>query len=304
MAKAVSVLQEDVLRVENLKKRYGRVEALRGLSFGVPRGAFFGFFGRNGAGKTTTLDIVTGLLARDSGHVTILGEGLNVELPSEAKARLGYVAGHLQLHDWMTCTEHIEVVSKFYPTWDADRERQLLRMFRLPPDRRVGALSTGQYFGLQLVMALSRHPELLLIDEPGNLDAVVRQRLLETMIEAIADQEATVLMASHIISELEGVCDHLCIIEGGVALASGPVEELVHAARRVHYRGVRSALLDSGDVEAGLRIEQRADGVRVLLPRYTPQQAEALGRQFGAGDFDVEPLGLQELFVALTEARE
>lgn len=293
-------MPSNVLTVEALEKRYGSVEALRGLSFNVPEGAFFGLFGRNGAGKTTTLDIVTGLLARDAGRVTVLGEEMKVEPEPETKARFGYVAGHLQLYDWMTSREHIEFVSKFYPTWDSDRERQLRDMFRLPLDRRVGTLSAGQYVQIQLVLALAHHPELLIIDEPGNLDAVVRQQLMATMIRAIADQETTVIMASHIISELDGVCDHLCIIDEGVALASGPVEDLADSVRRIHLRVAGPVTADDLDAPGILSLDQSENQVRIIMADYTDDRAQSLAHQLGAEDFQVERLGLQELFVALT----
>jgi ABC-2 type transport system ATP-binding protein len=279
-------VEESALVVECLHKRYGRVEALRGLTFSVPGGAFFGLFGRNGAGKTTTLDVVTGLLARDSGRVRLLGEELRVEPEPATKARFGYVAGHLQLYDWMTCREHIDFLARFYSTWDKDREEQLLRMFHLPLHQRVKTLSRGQHVQLQLLMALSHHPELLLVDEPGNLDAVVRQRLTETLIEAIAEERTTVVMASHILSELDGVCDHLCIIDKGVALTAGPVESLVDSVRRVHYQGVKSAPPEALRVDGGFRLERRGDEVRVVLPGYTPERTEELADQLGASGYE------------------
>jgi ABC-2 type transport system ATP-binding protein len=296
-------MDEDVLVVQDLTKRYPGVQALGGLSFSVPHGAFFGLFGRNGAGKTTTLDIVTGLLMRDSGHVTILGEQLRIEPEPQTKVRFAYVAGHLQLYVWMTCREHIEFVSRFYPTWDPAREQELLAMFRVPLDQRVGTLSTGQNTQLQLLMALAHRPQLLLIDEPGNLDAVVRQRLMETMIEAIAEEDTTVVMASHIINELDGVCDHLCIIDRGVALASGPVDSLVESVRRVHYRGARAMPLGA-TTEGGFALKRHGDDFRAVIIGYTPERADALAQQLGATDYEAERLGLQELFVALTEDRE
>lgn len=291
---------DNVLLVDDLWKRYGKVEALKGLSFGVPRGAFFGLLGRNGSGKTTTLDIVTGLLARDRGHVQVLGEQLGAELSPEAKARLGYVAGHLQLYDWMTCDEHVRLMAQFYETWDDARERQLLEMFRIPLDQRVGTLSQGQNVQLQLLMALAHRPELLIIDEPGNLDAVVRQRLMETMIEAIAEEETTVIMASHIISELDGVCDHLCIIEHGVAWTAGPVEQLLDSVRRLHFRGVKRDASDPIRAYRCLRVDRRDGELRLVLPEYTPERAQRLSDALQADDFDTERLGLQEVFVALT----
>jgi ABC-2 type transport system ATP-binding protein len=291
-------MAEDALVVQDLVKRYSRVEALRGLTFSVPRGAFFGLLGRNGAGKTTALDIATGLLPRDRGCVTLLGE------PSpETKARFAYVAGHLQLYAWMTCREHLDFVARFYPTWDPDRERALLALLPFPVNQAVGTLSTGQSLQSQLVMALARHPELLLIDEPGNLDAVVRQRLMETLIEAIAGHETTVVMASHIISELDGVCDHVCIIDHGVALTSGPVEALTEWVRRVHYRGV--AVLPINPQHGGVyALRRHGDEVRAVFTNYTPERAAALAQRLGSTEYESERLGLQDLFVALTEGRD
>ena len=297
-------MEQSALAVESLHKRYGRVEALRGLTFSVPRGAFFGLFGRNGAGKTTTLDIVTGLVARNAGTVEILGEQLGVELTPETKARLGYVAGHLQLYDWMTGREHLEFVSRFYPTWDDDRARQLAGAFRVPLDQRIKTLSTGQHVQFQLLMTLSHRPELLLIDEPGNLDAVVRQRLIETMIGAIAEEQTTVVMASHIISELDGVCDHLCIIDKGVALTAGPVDSLVDSVRRVHYQHARTDGADRLDVEGAYAIEALGDDVHLVLAGYSSERAEQIGERLQAEAYEAEKVGLQELFVALTQDRD
>jgi ABC-2 type transport system ATP-binding protein len=296
-------MSDDALAIRDLTKAYGRVHALRGLSFSVPRGAFFGLFGRNGAGKTTTLDIVTGLLPRDSGHVTLLGEPLRLEPSPETKARFAYVAGHLQLYEWMTCREHLDFVAEFYPTWDRARMKELLRLLPLPLEQRVGTLSTGQTIQLQLVMALARHPELLLIDEPGNLDAVVRQRLTATMIEVIAEADATIVMSSHILSELDGLCDHLCIIDRGVALAAGPVEALAESVRRLRYRGVRSVPLELA-TDGLFRPRRAGDEYSATMVAYTPERAEALGQELRADDFEAERLGLQDLFVALTEDRD
>ena len=118
-------MSEMALSIRDVYKRFGRVEALRGLSFDVPRGAFFGLFGRNGAGKTTTLAIAAGALLRDAGHVTVLGDSFGYEPAMATKARLAYVAGHLTLYESMTCAEHIRYVSQFYPSWDAEREAEL-----------------------------------------------------------------------------------------------------------------------------------------------------------------------------------
>jgi ABC-2 type transport system ATP-binding protein len=215
-----------VLEVKGLYKRYGPVEALRGVSFAVPRGAFYGFFGRNGAGKTTTLDILTGLLGRDSGVITLFGEPFGMEPSPAIKQRFAYVGGHIALYDFLTLRDHLDFVAGFYDAWDADRCLQLQDVFRLPMDQATGTLSPGQHIQFQLLLALSRHPELLILDEPGNLDPVVRQRLMSTMVEILDAEDATILMASHLLDELEGICDHMCIIDRGVTLVSGSVADI------------------------------------------------------------------------------
>ena len=215
-----------VLEAVNLWKSYGPVQALQGFSMAVPRGAFYGFFGRNGAGKTTTLDCVTGLLGRDRGRIRLFGEEVGLEPSPQVKQRFAYVGGNLNLYDWLTLDEHLDFIAGFYPSWDPARCEELKGLFRLPMTQSAGSLSPGQHLQFQLLMALARNPELLLIDEPGNLDPVVRRRLMATMADLLDKRQSTIVMASHLIDELEGLCDHMCIIDQGVALAAGSLEEL------------------------------------------------------------------------------
>jgi ABC-2 type transport system ATP-binding protein len=294
--------QEYVLEVEDLWKSYGVVQALQGFSMAVPRGAFYGFFGRNGAGKTTTLDIATGLLGRDRGRLRLFGEEVGLEPSPELKERFAYVGGNLNLYDWLTLEEHLEFISGFYPTWDAARCEELKGLFRLPLTQRAGSLSPGQHIQFQLLMALSRHPELLIIDEPGNLDPVVRRRLMQTMVELLDQRRSTVLMASHLIDELEGYCDHMCVIEGGVALAAGSIEALTAEVREVRFPGAAA----TGELRlAGVLVTQAGGGeVRVVMPHFTEGRAAALAQELGAGDYEVAQVGLEDFFVALMTERE
>ena len=303
---------ETVLDVYDLRKSYGSVEALRGLSFSVPRGAFYGFFGRNGAGKTTTLDIVTGLLSRDRGYVRLLGEEVGMEPSPEVKARFAYVGGHITLYGWMSLQEHLDFVSGFYPTWDEQRCLELQRMFRLPMDQRVDSVSPGQHVQFQLLMALSRHPELLILDEPGNLDPVVRTRLMSAMVEILEAEDTTIIMASHLIDELEGICNHMCIIDHGVALTWGPVEMLIEAVREVHFRGVSdriqlgpTPILPDGRAIEGIWYQRYDHGdLVVVMAGYTDEKADGLAKLLQAQSYESSRLGLQEFFVALTADRD
>lgn len=299
---------EMVLEVTGLAKTYGSVAALRGLSFVVPRGSFYGMLGRNGAGKTTTFDAVTGLIGRDAGRVRMFGEEVGMEPSPEAKARIAYVGGHILLYDWLTLQDHLRFVAGFYATWDEQRCQELLRVFRLPMRQRVGTLSPGQHLQFQLLMALSRRPELLILDEPGNLDVVVRQQLMESVLPLLEAPEratgaaGTVIMATHLINELEGVCDNICIIEGGVALAAGRVDDLIREVRTVHFQGVTTM---EAPALAGLwRHRLGPEELEVVLPVFDEALAERLRGELGARSFEVGRVSLEEYFIALTSAQE
>jgi ABC-2 type transport system ATP-binding protein len=290
------------LEVEDLHKSYGAVKALDGVTFSVPRGAFYGLFGRNGAGKTTTFDIVTGLLGRDRGRVRMLGVDVGAEPLPALKQRFAYVGGHLGLYQWLTLEQHLTFVAGFYDAWDHARCTELREVFRLPMERRAWELSPGQHLQFQLVMALSRHPELLILDEPGNLDPVVRRRLMATMADVLRAEDATILMASHLLDELEGVCDHMCILDRGRTLVAGPVRELVAEVRQVRFHGVAA---EQPPALVGVWHERLEPGEwRAVMARYTDQAAADLAAKLGASGYDVGPVSLEEFFVALTEDRD
>ena len=290
-----------VLEVHDLHKSYGPTHALNGLSFCAPRNSFFGLFGRNGSGKTTCFDCVTGLLGRDRGRVVMLGEEVGMEPSPELKQRFAYVGGHIGLYQWLTLEEHLEFVAGFYPSWDDARCRELREVFRLPMQQQAFGLSPGLHLQFQLLMALSRHPELIIIDEPGNIDPVVRLRLMQTITEILRGEEATVLMASHLLDELDGVCDQMCIIDAGSALMSGPVGELTAGTQSVLFRGVKAPHLPAGPgVCFGPR---KGDQVEAILIGYTPARAEALARDLQAESYEASPVSLQDFFIATTEGR-
>jgi ABC-2 type transport system ATP-binding protein len=292
-----------VLQVTGLHKRYGPTVALQGLSFTVPRGSFMGLFGRNGSGKTTTFDIITGLISRDQGQVVLLDELVQFEPSPATKRRLAYVGGHLSLYHWLSVQKHLDLVSGFYPTWDWDHCREVLALFRLPLDQQVFGLSPGQHLQLQLVMALAHHPELLIIDEPGNLDPVVRLRLIESITEILRQQQATVVMASHLLDELQGVCDQMCIIDRGQTLVAGPVAELTAQAREVHFRGVKAAA--QPPPVPGVWFRDFGGGeCRAVFAAFDEKLAAAVAAQLDAEGYDAAPTGLQEFFIALTAERE
>ena len=151
-------------------------------------------------------------------------------------------------------------------------------------------------------MALSRHPELLIVDEPGNLDAVVRTRLMSTMIEILEAEDATIIMASHLIDELEGICDHMCIIDPGMTLTAGPVEQLVADVREIHFQGV--AATEAPEL-AGIWHQRTGPGeLQVVMAGYSEERTEQLAQVLDADGYEVGRVSLQEFFIALTADRD
>jgi ABC-2 type transport system ATP-binding protein len=292
-----------LLSVQGLVKRYGPVVAVRDLALEVPPGAFCGFFGPNGSGKTTTLDIVAGLRPRDAGRISMFGVPFDNEWPPGVKLRFAYVAPQIRFLNWMGVGEHVEFLAGFYPSWDRALETELRELTRLPYDKRVGGLSPGEHIQLQMLVALARHPDLLLIDEPGNLDVRVRHALMEAVVSAVAQDGLTVVIASHILSELEGLCDHACIIDSGRTLAQVHLGETLGPTAVIEFPTTEPARV--AEATAGLDVTRlnRGDRMLLVLPEASGEEVDAVTHRLGV-PCEVEYLPLQDLFLRLTDPRE
>ena len=178
-----------VIDTKELTKRYGAFEVVQSLNLAVEKGRITGFLGRNGAGKSTTIRMLLGITHPSSGAGTVLGRAIDDPKQSvEMRRHVAYVAEDKQLYSWATVSEMIAFTRSFYADWQTDTERALLRRYALPPDRKVNALSKGMRTKLALLLALSRRPELLILDEPSEgLDPVSIEDLLETLVAAGAD---------------------------------------------------------------------------------------------------------------------
>ena len=216
------------IEIDHLVRRYGRTDAVNGLSLRVERGRCYGFFGRNGAGKTTTIKCLLNLLQPTSGHARVLGlDPVRDEVAM--KSRIAYVPDHVAFYPWMTVGETLDYFAAFRPRWNSDTERSLLSRFDLDPAQKTTALSKGQRTQLALIAAVCPEPELLVLDEPtSGLDPIVRREFIETIIGAYqdgGDGERTVFVSTHLISEFEGLIDEFTIIEQGKALLTVASDE-------------------------------------------------------------------------------
>jgi ABC-2 type transport system ATP-binding protein len=214
------------LEATGLGKRYGRTWALRDCSLALPQGRIAALVGPNGAGKTTLLHLAVGLLAPTAGAIRVLG-GTPGRDPA-LLARVGFVAQDAPLYGDLTVAEHLTMGGRLNPRFDQALARDRLGRLGIPLDRRVGTLSGGQRAQVALAMALAKRPQLLLLDEPvASLDPLARREFLQALMGSVAEQGLTVLLSSHLLADLERVCDYLIVLQASRVQVLGPVDDLL-----------------------------------------------------------------------------
>ncbi len=219
------------LRTDGLGKRYGSKWALRDCSVDVPAGSVTALLGPNGAGKTTLLQLAIGLLAPSTGRIEVLGQS-PLDHARELLPRIGFVAQDHPLHRGFTIADTLKLGRKLNPSWDEPVALDRFDRLGLSLRQTVGKLSGGQQAQVALTLALAKRPELLLLDEPvASLDPRARREFLNTVMEAVADSGMTVVLSSHIVADLERVCDHLVILSEAQPLLAGSIEEIVASHR-------------------------------------------------------------------------
>ena len=215
-----------------LEKRYRNKTALSSCTLEVPTGHVVGLVGPNGAGKTTLLQLAVGLVAPTSGEIEVLGRRPAAD-PSQL-ARVGFVAQDTPTLATLTVAEHLTMGARLNPSWDDDLGRRRIEELDLNPSQRAGELSGGQRAQLALTLAVAKRPELLVLDEPvASLDPLARRKFLQSLMSAVADREVSVLMSSHLVSDLERVCDYLIVLAGSQVQVAGSVDELLETHHRL-----------------------------------------------------------------------
>jgi ABC-2 type transport system ATP-binding protein len=218
-----------VIEINNLTKKFGKFTALDNLSLIVEKGQVHGLLGPNGAGKSTTIRILLGLLTKDSGTATILGQDTwryNVELHEN----LAYVPGEVTLWDNLTGGEIIDLLTHLRSRQDKDRRQKLIERFQLDPTKRFRTYSKGNRQKVALVSALSSDVDLYILDEPtSGLDPLL-ELVFQDEIRLLKEQGKTVLLSSHILAEVEALCDKVTIIREGRVVESGSLDTLRHLA--------------------------------------------------------------------------
>jgi ABC-2 type transport system ATP-binding protein len=221
-----------VLETRGLGKRYGRRWALRDCTLSIPAEKVFGLVGPNGAGKTTLLQLAVGLLAPTSGTISILGD-----VPASSPAQLGkvgYVAQDTPIYARLSIAQHLHMGAWLNPKWDREIAVQRIDQLGLDPAQRAGSLSGGQRAQLALTLAIAKQPELLMLDEPvASLDPLARREFLQSLMEVVAAHGVSVVLSSHLVSDLERVCDYLIVLVDSHVRVVGEVSDLLESHHRL-----------------------------------------------------------------------
>ena len=214
------------LDARGLGKQYGRRWALTDCWLSIPAGHVAGLVGPNGAGKTTLLNLATGMLRPTTGSIHVLGsEPANG--PGQL-AKVGYVTQDTPTYANLTVEDHLTFGARMNPGWDAGLARKRIQQLALDPRQKAGKLSGGQRAQLALTLAIAKRPELLILDEPiASLDPLARREFLQILMEATADQELSVVLSSHLVADLERVCDYLVVLVGSRVQVDGEVDDLL-----------------------------------------------------------------------------
>jgi ABC-2 type transport system ATP-binding protein len=274
------------IEVSDLRKSYGDVEAVRGLSFAVERGEVFGLLGPNGAGKTTTVEILEGYRRRSGGTVAVLGHDPE-RRERELRQRVGIVLQSGGFHPRLTVREAVGHMAKAYPAPLAATEAIDMVGLGAQADTRAGKLSGGQQRRLDLALALVGDPELIFLDEPTTgFDPAARRDAWE-VVRRLRELDKTVLLTTHYLDEAQALADRVAIVKDGVVVAEGPPAQLTPESG-----GYRVSYLSSGR-----RVEHRTEDPTDLLHRLT---GDALGRGERLEGLEVARPTLEEVYLELT----
>ncbi len=299
-----------ILQVENLVKRYGDVEAVRGVSFTVEEGEVFGLLGPNGAGKTTTVEILEGLRTPDGGHVSVCGLDPQ-QNPEALKHEIGAALQSTSLPDKLRVMEALRLFASFYKR--RRNPEELLDRFGLKEKRNAfyNQLSGGQKQRLALAMALVNDPKVLFFDEPtAGLDPQVRREIYD-IIEELRRQKKTIVMTTHYIEEAERLCDRVAIIDHGKVIALGSPRELKQSSAdktRIEVKLARPAANGSLQGLEGVVDARELDGNYVLHTQRPPQTIVSLVKHLEAEGNELVSLeiatpSLEDVFIEMTGRR-
>jgi ABC-2 type transport system ATP-binding protein len=281
-----------VLTTHALTKRYGRHTALTAATLDIPAGRIVGLVGPNGAGKSTLLALAAGLIRPTSGHIEVLGRTPAAD--AHQLARVGFVAQDTPVFANLTVADHLTLGEKLNPTWDHTFAADRVKQIGLDLAKKAGRLSGGQKAQLALTIAAAKRPELLIFDEPvAALDPLARRAFLQNLMEFVAEIDVSVILSSHLIGDVERVCDHLVILAESRVQVAGEIDDLLND----HYRlvGPRGGFTEL------------PAGVELISAEHTDRQTTLIVHNTTGHPLDLpgaEPIGLEDMVLTYLHRAE
>lgn len=284
---------KDAIAIRNLTKRY-KDFTLDNISFNVPKGTIMGFVGENGAGKTTTIKAILNLIHTDAGEITVLGYD-SKRLPPEVKAKIGVVLDGSNIHDNLTARDTNLIMKNIYPNWDESCFMKYLNRFKLPEKKTIKEFSRGMKMKLSISIALSHNSQLLILDEPtSGLDPMVRDEILDIFLEFIQNEEHTILLSSHIISDIEKIADYVTFIHEGRIVFSESKDNLIYQYGLLHCRKEEVNDIDKAYI-AGIR--ESSFGAEVMIRNRDEFQRKYKG-------YNLDKTSLEEIMLFISRGRK
>ena len=279
----------NIIELKHVSRSYARTLAVSDLSLSVPKGSVFGLLGENGSGKTTSIKMMMGALIPHEGTVRVLGVD-PVGMAPEVRSRIAYVADEMSIPNWMKLADGLKLHASYFEQWDEALALDRLNKYELTLTQTFGTLSKGQQRRFLLTLALAQQPELLILDEPASgLDVAVRREFLDTLMELANEREVTILLSSHILSDVERVVDHVAFTKKGGLIKQANLEDLKGQVKRLCFSTPPE---DSTFASIFNVLSTTHDGgaLQAVVDDYSEDKLNGL-------DCQVEHLNLEELFL-------
>lgn len=285
---------ENILELNNVSKKYARSDfALDNISFSLPAGCIMGLVGENGAGKTTTIGCILNTIFKDSGRIKIFGKELSDD-DKEMREKIGVVYDGDNFPGYLSAAQLADIMSGIYQQWDSTLFQKYLNIFHLIKEQKIKTYSKGMTMKLAMAAALAHHPQLLILDEAtSGLDPVMRDEMLDVFLDFVGDEKHSVLLSSHITSDLEKVADYITFLHNGKMILTASKDELIYQYAIMRCRESQFKVIDPEDIIAFRRRDYQID---VLVSN----QKEA-GRKYK--DVVMDQTSIDEIALLLAKGR-
>lgn len=279
-----------LVKVDNVKMKYGKFEAVQNVSFEIAKGSIHGLIGENGSGKTTLIKCIMGIFKPAEGEILV--DGKPVYENPDVKKRIGYVADSNKFFPSYRAGKMAEFFSEVYENFDMNKFKELNQTFKLDMNKRVGEFSKGQQMRLAFMLNIAANTDVLVMDEPtSGIDAIAKKELFQTLIKEVEERELTVLISSHNILDLERICDSVTMIKGGKVIDNEVME--VRKFNYVFKNNVPEEFLNNPKI---VSINNTGNIYTVIYSGITQEEVEA-NNKFEPVYVEELPVNLEEVFV-------